>query len=219
MTRAFPPAWLDTIRAITDPDAEEGEPSWPHTARWQQIENRKHAARGIPPRYAGATTDLDEIRQWALAVLDVPRTAPSLLLTGPTGTGKTHTAYAALRLLSESRRSTVAWRAASTAVFFADQRPREDVTRDRESMFEHYAKAPVLLLDDVGATKNTEWTEETLYRLVDFRYVNCLPSIFTTNLLPGSMGTRLGDRIASRLAEMCRSVVLDGDDLRKAGAR
>lgn len=220
MTTRFPDPWLDTVRAISDPDAEEGAPTWPQTARWQQVQNRKHAERHTPPRYTDATTDLDEIYRWALAVLDDPRTAPSLLLVGPTGTGKTHTGYAVLRLLSESRRSTVAWRAASTAVFFGDQRPRPgQSTHDSEGAFERYATAPVLLLDDLGATKNSEWTEETLYRLVDHRYTHCLPSIFTTNVPPAALGERLGERIASRLTEMCRQVALLGDDRRKAGVR
>lgn len=213
MTTTFPPEWLDTIRAIADPDAEEGAPTWPKTARWQQVENHEHARLATPPRYADATTDQDEIYAWALDVLHTPRHAPSLLLIGPTGTGKTHTAYAALRLLSESRRSTVTWRAASTAVFFGDQRPMDG--RDPEPAYQRYATAPVLLLDDLGATKNTEWTEETLYRLIDHRYTHCLPSIFTTNVKPSDLGRRLGERIASRLAEMCRTLPLLGEDLRK----
>lgn len=212
---SFPHDWLDTIRAISDPDAEEGTPGQPKTAQWQQRENRAHAQRNTPPRYAEAATDLPEIYTWALDVLRSPRNAPSLLLAGPTGTGKTHNAYAALRLLSHSRRSTVTWRAASTAVFFGDQRPQPG--RDTEGNYQLYATAPVLLLDDLGATKNTEWTEETLYRVIDHRYTHCLPSIFTTNVPPGGMGERLGERTASRLAEMCRSVVLVGGDRRKTG--
>lgn len=219
MTTRFPDAWLDTIRAIADPGAEEGAPTWPQTALWQQAQNRRHAER-TPPRYADAATDLDQIYRWALAVLDDPRAAPSLLLAGPTGTGKTHTGYAALRLLSQSRRSTVAWRAASTAVFFGDQRPRPgQSSHDSEGAFERYAKAPVLLLDDLGATGRTEWTEETLYRLIDHRYTHCLPSIFTTNVAPANLGERLGERTASRLIEMCEQVPMLGADLRKAAAR
>lgn len=213
----FPPAWIETIRTISDPGAEEGTSGMPKTARWWQAENRKHAQNHTPPRYADAATTDERVYVWVRAVLDDPRTAPSLLITGPTGTGKTHTGYAALRLLSHSRRSTVTWRAASTAVFFGDQRPQPG--RDTEGNYQAYATAPVLLLDDLGATKNSEWTEETLYRLIDHRYTHCLPSIFTSNMPPGGMGERLGERIASRLAEMCRNVGLVGDDRRKAGAR
>lgn len=216
MTSHFPAEWLDTVRAIADPGAEEGRISWPGTALWQQEANRKHSDRATPARYALAETDLDQVYAWALDVLHSPRAAPSLLLAGPTGTGKTHTGYAALRLLSESRRSTVTWRAASTATFFGDQRPRDG--RDSEAMFEPYAKVPVLLLDDLGSTKNTEWTEETLYRLIDHRYTHCLPSIFTTNAAPADLGQRLGERTASRLIEMCRIIPLLGEDRRKPTA-
>jgi DNA replication protein DnaC len=213
----FPTDWLDTIRAITDPDAEEGAPSQPKTARWQQQENRKHAHNATPPRYADATTDQPMIYAWALAVLENPRTAPSLLIAGPTGTGKTHNGYAALRLLSESRRSCVTWRAGSTAEFFGVQRPAPG--RDTEGAYALFATAPVLLLDDLGATNRTEWTEETLYRLIDRRYTHALPSIFTTNVPPGEMSERLGARIASRVTEMCWTLPLIGEDRRKAAAR
>lgn len=210
MTSRFPLEWIDTVRAIDDPDTDEA------TAHRQQNANREHARRNMPPRYVSAETDLDAVWLWVLAVLGDRRTAPSLLLAGPTGTGKTHTGYAALRLLSESRRSTIAWRGASTATFFGELRPRDK--RDTEAAFEDYAKVPVLLLDDLGATGRTEWTEETLYRLIDHRYTHCLPSIFTTNVAPANLGERLGERTASRLTEMCRMVPLLGEDRRKPTA-
>lgn len=214
-----PPELLARVRAILPPrllcdPSDVDNPRIQGTPAWKRERNREQAEKNIPPRYTYATTDRTDVHGWVLHVLTDPRTAPSLLVAGTTGTGKTHTAYAALRLLSESA-TLGRWVATSTASLYGDLRPSGK--RDTEAAFAAFATAGVLLLDDLGATKNTEWTEEITYRLIDHRYVNCLPSIFTTNVRPSELAERLGDRTASRLAEMCTRVVLEGDDRRRAG--
>lgn len=210
----FPADWLEHVRTLTDPNPLEGPANEPMSDLWWQERNRRHARDRTPPRFANAQTDLLEVYRWVQHLLTDRRTVPSLLLAGPTGTGKTHTAFAALRLACESRCSGLEWRYASTATFFGDQRPKPGEPTDTEGAYQGYATAPVLLLDDLGATKRSEWTEETLYRLIDHRYTHCLPSIFTTNVTPDEMSARLGSRIASRLAESCRLIVLDDADRR-----
>src|SRR3546814_11554545 len=59
-------------------------------------------------------------------------------------------------------------------------------------------------------------TEEVTYRLIDHRYTHCLPTIFTTNVPTSNLRDQLGDRVASRLAEMCTRVTLTGSDRRRA---
>ena len=76
----------------------------------------------------------------------------------------------------------------------------------------------MLFVDDLAAAKLTEWTEEVTYRLVNYRYEQCLPGIFTSNVPPAQLRDALGERIASRLVEMCERIVLKGDDRRKGMA-
>lgn len=213
-----PPELLARIRSVLpkrltcDPQ-DIDDPRISGTPAWHRDQNRQHADKHLPVRYANAQTSLTTLHDWVLHVLADRIGAPSLLITGSTGTGKTHAAFAALRLLTEGA-IACRWIATSTAALYGDLRPSGK--RDTEAAFATFANAPVLLLDDLGATKNTEWTEEITYRLIDHRYVNCLPSIFTTNVPPKEFAERLGDRTASRLAEMCTRVVLEGTDRRRA---
>jgi DNA replication protein DnaC len=99
---------------------------------------------------------------------------------------------------------------------YAALRPRSGV--DSETEFRKYAHARLLMLDDLGAAKSSEWTEEINFRLINHRYENQLPTILTSNVLPGELMNRVGDRVASRLVEMCDRVVIKGSDRRKRPA-
>lgn len=140
---------------------------------------------------------------------------PSLLIAGPTGTGKTYQAYGAIRALL-ARGVRLRWEATTTADLHARLRPR--VGRDAERDLRSLARCPLLLLDDLGAAKASEWTEELTYRLINHRYEHMLPTLITTNLPTDQLRSALGDRVASRLAEMTDRVVLDGTDRRRSTA-
>lgn len=185
----------------------------PNSPGWWHAKNRAYAERNIPARYAAATTDRTDIHAWVLAMLRSPKDVPSLLLTGPVGTGKTYAAYAALRLVGESY-CPIEWIGATTATLLGDLRP--SAKRDSEATMNAYLRTALLFLDDLGAAKSSEWVEEVIYRIVDHRYMNCLPTIFATNVPPGELAERLGDRTASRLAGMCQIVAIKGADRRRA---
>ncbi len=92
-------------------------------------------------------------------------------------------------------------------------RPRAGHDGERE--LQTLTRCPLLLLDDLGAAKTSEWTEELTYRLINHRYEHMLPTLITTNLPTAELRTALGDRVASRLAEMTERVVLTGPDRRR----
>ena len=92
--------------------------------------------------------------------------------------------------------------------------PQNDYGFALRSEFEHCQKADLLILDDLGAEKATEWAIAKLDELVDFRYINELATVFTTNLL----FSQLPERVASRLQEGV-TVNLEGPDYRKIIAR
>lgn len=169
--------------------------------------------RHVPLRFATAAPD-DIARDWAARVAAAPHHTKSLLLVGPVGVGKTHYAFATLRAVADTG-SPIRWQAYTAANLYAALRPRDD--RRADSDYESIAHAPLLLIDDLGAAKLTEWAEEVTYRLINDRYERCLPSILTTNLVPGKLGATIGDRVASRIAEMCDRIPLKGNDRRKAG--
>jgi DNA replication protein DnaC len=73
----------------------------------------------------------------------------------------------------------------------------------------------VLLLDDLGAEKSTEWVMERLYSLLNFRSANGLVTLITSNLDPSELEYKLGPRIASRLRGRCRNIQFTGPDRRR----
>lgn len=175
--------------------------------------------RETPARYADATTTEPKLLQWATALVKADQeqalAGPSVLVVGPTGTGKTHGMYGALRayVLGGGRRFPITVTAAD---LYAKLRPHPGM--NAEEVFTSYADAPLLAVDDLGAAKGSEWTNEIDYRLLNYRYNEKLPTIITSNVPPRDLGNIIGDRVASRIREMCAQVVLKGDDRRrKAG--
>lgn len=74
--------------------------------------------------------------------------------------------------------------------------------------------AEYLIIDDLGSEKTSEWVHEFLYTIINKRYENQKRTIITTNLQLSAFKDRYGERILSRLAEMCVVVELLGEDLR-----
>ncbi|HCA84137.1 MAG TPA: ATP-binding protein [Streptomyces sp.] len=184
------------------------------------------ASARIPVRYREATADHRQVAAWARTVASAAvaptqrarrqvATGPSLLLVGATGTGKTHQAYGAIRSLIATGVG-VRWQATTAADLYADLRPR--LGHDPERKLMDLARCPLLILDDLGAAKSSEWTEELTYRLINRRYNEMLPTLITTNLAISDLRGAVGDRVASRLAEMTERVVLTGADRRRRNA-
>lgn len=216
--RGIDPAWLanDSLDTYSEPNI----------ARYSITK----AAEVIPFRYQAAVVDQPDVLTWckelvrrARADQNANRSAiasvrrgRSLLLLGPTGTGKTYQAYASIRELAITGVAAT-WVVTTAADMYAALRPRHGI--DSEAEFRRYRNASVLLVDDLGAErKPTEFTEEINFRLVNWRYENHMPTLLTSNVLPKELAARLGDRVTSRLGEMCQRIVLEGPDRRRGEA-
>jgi DNA replication protein DnaC len=153
-------------------------------------------------------------------------TGNSLFLTGSIGVGKTHTAWEICRRwLVAAYGPARPWQGSplvrtfrSTALFDAlrpDAPDDERLTLSRELQ-----RCDLLYIDDLAAAKVTEWTQERLFEIFDERYINRLPVIVTSDVLPGDLIPVTGPRVASRLGEMCRGSVLllEGHDRRRGEA-
>ncbi|MEU7510686.1 ATP-binding protein [Streptomyces sp. NPDC042898] len=193
--------------------AEEPEPYSPLEA----------LSAGMPPRYRGAVADHPQVLAWVRTVAEAAvapsrgarrqvTTGPSLLMAGVVGAGKTHQAYGAVRRLVQSGVG-VRWRATTAADLYADLRPRPGADSERE--LAAVSRCPLLIIDDLGAAKASEWVEEVTYRLINRRYNYELPTLITTNLAISDLRAHLGDRVASRLAQMTTRVEFEPVDRRR----
>ncbi|MFE2498589.1 ATP-binding protein [Streptomyces scopuliridis] len=181
---------------------------------------------GMPPRYQGAIADHPQVLAWARDVAEAAvapsrgarrqvTTGPSLLMAGVVGAGKTHQAYGAVRQLLQTGVG-VRWRATTAADLYADLRPRPGVDSERE--LAAVSRCPLLIIDDLGAAKASEWVEEVTYRLINRRYNHMLPTLVTTNLAIKDLRAYLGDRVTSRLAQMTTRVEFEPVDRRRRRA-
>jgi DNA replication protein DnaC len=182
----------------------EPEPTAAELAQANREAFLAHHLHEAPYLFAQAVTDHPQVQDWAAHYLRNMIGAPSLMLAGGTGTGKTHAAYGALRHMAASGWPVISWRGIGAVNLYARLRPGG--ADDPEAEFTRYASAPLLLLDDLGATRLSEFVEETTLRLVDYRYARGLPMIVTTNIAPEKLHTVIGRRTSSRLKQMCQLV-------------
>ncbi len=201
------------------PDATgPGDAVWHHSARVEYAMTRWETA--TPPRFRDAEATLPKVRAWADRARTDPASAGAMLLTGPTGTGKTHEAYGALRHIAAGGPDRFELVAVNSADMYGSLRPSH-VTGASERELGRLSKVQYLYLDDFGTSKTSEWTEEITYRLINYRYNHCLPTIIASNLPARDtdgpdLTDFVGDRVASRLAEMVTALVpMIGDDRRR----
>ena len=81
------------------------------------------------------------------------------------------------------------------------------------NIINHIKKADLVIFDDIGAERATDWVRERLYSLINYRNVEELATIFTSNLNIEELSGVLGSRIGSRLSESL-IVELSGNDRR-----
>jgi DNA replication protein DnaC len=136
---------------------------------------------------------------------------------GPNGTGKT--VYAAQMMVANIKSNYDL----ETNIFISSvellSKFRSSYAKNSSEseieILDRYSKAKLLVLDDFGVEKSTEWAYQMLYLLINRRYENMLTTVFTSNLDLKELGEKLGDnRIPSRIQSMGKIVNMTGNDFR-----
>lgn len=136
-------------------------------------------------------------------------TTEGLMLYGKAGSGKTHLACAITRHIIEQKRIQVIFTRIVDLLSEIRQTYSEDEycrTENESDLIRKYAGAPLLIIDDLGAEKTTDWVRQILYQIIDERWIEQKPIIVTSNLNLEELEARFEERIASRVAGMCRLV-------------
>jgi DNA replication protein DnaC len=159
---------------------------------------------------------------------EYPMSPPfGLLFMGPPGVGKTHLAVGIIKQLIREK--------AVSCIF----RTFPELLKEIQNSYNHVSQASelslltpvleteVLVLDELGAQNPSTWVRDTVGYVLNYRYNENKVTILTTNYLDRMekessrvpvtdyLGDRIGDRMRSRLFEMCKTIKMDGKDFRK----
>lgn len=150
----------------------------------------------------------------AQAARDAVLKGLNLFLTGKAGTGKTHVAVALLsewyarQLVANKEGHVSSPKGAPRFIRAIDLLyeikqswcEREDWRTDSElDIINRYSMCPLLLIDDLGAEKSSEWSRSVFYNIIDKRHIEERQTIITSNMTLQQIGEQLDDRIASRI--------------------
>jgi len=180
---------------------------------------------GIGARYYGKTFSnykegnnkkaVDECKAYCRDFSKNLKNGKGLFLTGTVGTGKTHLLAAIVDYMAriyKRKYSVDIMYFTSIGLLNELKNSYEDKTND-ELIF-NVKNCILLLIDDFGAEKTTDWVLETYFEIIDYRYSNLLPTIIATNLTDKEIKEKLSERIMSRIYEVNKGIKLIGKDYR-----
>jgi DNA replication protein DnaC len=201
------------------------------------------AACRIPPRYehcdlesfVPGTPSQRSAREKAARYCDgYPFLGPDeglgLLFTGGNGVGKTHLAVAVLRELARGKGARGQFWDFHELIREIRNSYNDETKTTELQVLEPVVEADILVLDDLGAWKMTDWMNDTLFYVLNSRYTARRATLVTTNYQDADLDKiraadplerreflveRIGQRLRSRLMEMCLVVPMSGPDWRR----
>jgi len=205
----------------------------PMRYRQCSLDTYETAFKGADPSLARALMNACKFAE----TYPVDTAGNGLFFVGATGLGKTHLAVGVLRRLVKER---------GVRGLFCDYREllksiqnsyNPQVHTTELELLRPVFAAEVLVLDDLGAQRPNEWVSDTVSLILNTRYNNKQTTIITTNWADQpsaagiqltkeqraareeTLGDRIGDRMRSRLAEMCVRIEMNGEDFRQTVKR
>lgn len=189
----------------------------------------------IPERFRGKTFESfkgleDKVKKIKEAVLQ----KQSIFISGLCGTGKTHLAIASMYFwfvekIHIGKRHREEWCDNVDCISYPSEKPDflpsvefflelknsfKDDRMSEENIINFYGSKELLVIDDVGAEKVSDWSRQMFYTLIDRRYREMSQTIITSNLDLDKLAEIIDERISSRIIEMGKVIKLGGKDWR-----
>lgn len=198
----------------------------PLEGRIKSIKNSMMRGYKVPKRFKNKTFDNYDIDKGSKESYEIVKEYSEkfdehlengtwLVLAGGYGLGKTHLALAAgrkaidffARDYAEGTRSTI-YSGRPKVKFISSSEMVQSIRDSYDSdeidemqLMNGYKKAALLIIDDLGTEKSSEWQKEKMYIILNHRYNQMLPTIITTNLKGSDLTKQLSARIVERMIE------------------
>lgn len=169
---------------------------------------------GITPRFAECTldnfvTDLQPEKMRALAICRVYvdqfeenyRAGRSLILSGNVGTGKTHLASGMVQQVIRKFSATALIVSAAEIIRIAKGAMVRGADYTERDVISELASLDLLVIDEIGAQKGSEYELGLLHEIIDRRYQLVLPTVVVSNLPANALSQFIGDRALDRLRQ------------------
>ena len=136
---------------------------------------------------------------------------------GNVGAGKTHTAIVLANELMEREMVEVLFLNIPEAITRVKKTFDSEIKTEDSRLFERMKEMELLVLDDVGVEKYSDWMADQMYQIIDHRWKNRKPMIFTSNLSLEDLGKYYKPQIASRISGSCKPIRFADQDRRQQG--
>lgn len=213
-----------------------GKGARPCECRKRDSQDKLYQAARIPARYRNCSlnnfivknnSSMVKARSYAFQLASYyPQESRGLLLMGNPGVGKTHLAIGVIKALIEKGVSCLFYEFGSLLKEIQDSYNSVSQTSELR-VLEKIFNTEVLVLDELGSSKPTDWVRDTMMHIINTRYNDQKLTIFTTNYLDKeylegarlrpeeTLEDRIGVRLRSRLYEMCHTVCIEAPDYRR----
>ncbi|MCU1717337.1 ATP-binding protein [Pseudomonas sp. 5P_3.1_Bac2] len=196
-----------------------------------QFRARQHELARIPKRFIDKTFDnfeasslgqkvaYEAVAEYVDNFSKHRREGRCMLLLGRVGTGKTHLAAAATSFLINQCMVRAIYRTVGNVISDIKATFRDKSGDSEARIMRELIEADLLVLDEVGATKQSEFELATLFSIINGRYEQCRPMVIVSNLSPAELDDALGARCVDRIRENgCIGVAFEWESARGAHA-
>lgn len=180
---------------------------------------RECSLESYTPSCEGARKAMNLAIAYADDFAEMRTSGTCLIFCGGVGTGKTHLAIGIMKRVMEQRKK-VRFASVIDAVASVKETYGRDSEMSEQQAIDQFIYPDLLVLDEVGAQIGSDTEKLILFRIINGRYENVMPTIVISNLAKDTLGDFIGERSLDRLRENGgRLIAFDWASYRRKGAK